>query len=136
MNADCVVTTNIGEINDRFNNAKERALIAIGMAAERHAKEYCTAVDTGRLRNSITFATSTVNSGEKYKYKDNHNKNYDYDIGAVTSDKYVYIGSNVEYAPYIEYGHHSYAGLHYLKKAAADHKEEYKRLVEESMRNA
>lgn len=57
-----------------------KALEKIGLIAERYAKEKCV-VDTGRLRNSISHQVD---------------------------DKTVYIGTNVEYAPYIEFG----TGIH------------------------
>lgn len=53
-----------------------RALEAVGITLEGYAKLLCP-VDTGRLRNSITHD--------------------------VRDDK-VYIGTNVEYAAYVEYG--------------------------------
>lgn len=105
------IDDNSDEINQNMDAAIERGLIAVGMTAETYAKEYCTAVDTGRLRGSITHSV-------------------------VSEEKSVYIGTNVEYAPYIEYGHHSYAGLHFIKKAASNHSAEYKKLIEDSMKNA
>lgn len=63
------------------------ALIELGETAEGYAKLKITEngnVDTGRLRNSIAHRV---------------------DMGA----KCVYIGSNVEYAPYIEFGTGLYA---------------------------
>jgi hypothetical protein len=91
------------------NGAIPRGLEAIGLAAESHAKKYETAVDTGRLRNSISHATD---------------------------DEAAYIGTNVEYAPYIELGAQGRKGLHFLQKAATQHGDEYKRLMEDSMKNA
>lgn len=91
------------------NGAIPRGLEAIGLAAEGHAKKYETAVDTGRLRNSISHATD---------------------------DSAAYIGTNVEYAPYIELGARGKDGLHFLQKAASNHTAEYKRLMEDSMKNA
>ena len=91
------------------NGAIPRGLEAIGLAAEGHAKKYETAVDTGRLRNSISHATD---------------------------DEAAYIGTNVEYAPYIELGAQGRKGLHFLQKAATQHGDEYKRLMEDSMKNA
>jgi phage gpG-like protein len=91
------------------NGAIPRGLEAIGLAAEGHAKKYETAVDTGRLRNSISHATD---------------------------NEAAYIGTNVEYAPYIELGARGKDGLHFLQKAATQHTAEYKRLMEDSMKNA
>ena len=89
------------------NGAIPRGLEAIGLAAEGHAKKI-TPVDTGRLRNSISH----------------------------TSDaEAAYIGTNVEYAPYVELGARGRDGKHMLQRAATEHTEEYKRLMEDSMKN-
>ena len=88
--------------------AKKRGLEAIGLIAEGHAKKE-TPVDTGRLRNSISHATD---------------------------DEAAYIGTNVEYAPYVELGSKGRPGVHMLKRAATEHADEYKRLMEDSMKNA
>ena len=100
---------NTDEVLSALEKAKKCGLEAIGLAAEGHAKKYETAVDTGRLRNSISHAT-------------------DYEA--------AYIGTNVEYAPYIELGARGKEGLHFLQKAASNHTDEYKRLMEDSMKNA
>lgn len=46
------------EVLDALRNAVERAAMVIGETAVKHAKDNITAqeaVDTGRLRNSITY---------------------------------------------------------------------------------
>ena len=83
-----------------FKRAKDEAvaaaLEAIGLTAERHAKERCP-VDTGRLRNSITHATEHY-SGQG-SYADNHGNGYNDATARASPEKNaVYIGSNVEYA--------------------------------------
>ena len=100
---------NTDEVLSALEKAKKRGLEALGLAAEGHAKKYETAVDTGRLRNSISHATD---------------------------DEAAYIGTNVEYAPYIELGARGRDGLHFLQKAASNHTAEYKKLMEDSMKNA
>lgn len=105
--ADVQFTDNSGAVLELMERAKKNALFAIGVTAEKHAKEYETAVDTGRLRNSITHAE---------------------DEGA------AYIGTNVEYAPYIELGSRHNKALHFLQKAAANHADEYKELTEKAMK--
>jgi phage gpG-like protein len=100
---------NTDEVLYALEKAKKRGLEAIGLVAEGHAKKYETAVDTGRLRNSISHATDK---------------------------EAAYIGTNVEYAPYIELGARGKDGLHFLQKAASNHSDEYKRLMENSIKNA
>lgn len=86
----------------------KNSLEAIGLTAETYAKE-ATPVDTGRLRNSISHAVD----GEA-----------------------VYIGSNVEYAPYVELGTSRAKAHHMLQKAATEHSAEYKRLAEDAVKSA
>ena len=99
---------NTDEVLSALEMAKKRGLEAIGLTAEGHAKKE-TPVDTGRLRNSISHATD---------------------------DEAAYIGTNVEYAPYVELGARGRQGKHMLKRAATEHADEYKRLMEDSMKNA
>ena len=99
---------NTDEVLSALERAKKRGLEAIGLTAEGHAKKE-TPVDTGRLRNSISHTTD----GEA-----------------------AYIGTNVEYAPYVELGSRGRQGKHMLQRAASEHTDEYKRLMEDSMKNA
>ena len=99
---------NTDEVLSSLEKAKKRGLEAIGLVAEGHAKKL-TPVDTGRLRNSISHATD----GEA-----------------------AYIGTNVEYGPYVELGSPTIKAHHMLQKAATEHTDEYKRLMEDSMKNA
>ena len=88
--------------------AKDRALEAVGLQGEMYAKMLCP-VDTGRLRNSITH----------------------------TSDgEYAYIGTNVEYAPYVEFGTSKMAAQPFIRPAAEDHAEEYGQIFDTYFRNA
>lgn len=66
-------------------------------------------VDTGRLRNSISHTVD---------------------------DEAAYIGTNVEYSPYVELGARGRKGVHMLQRAASEHTDEYKRIMEDAMRHA
>ena len=101
-------TNNADDILRLLERGKRNALTAIGATAETYAKN-ATPVDTGRLRNSISHAVD----GEA-----------------------VYIGSNVEYAPYVELGTSRAKAHHMLQKAATEHSAEYKRLAEDAFYNA
>lgn len=91
-----------GDNVDLFKNASDeaisRALEAIGLTAEAYAKLKCP-VDTGRLRNSITHTVK---------------------------DDTVYIGTNVEYAVYVEMGTKNTRAQPYLRPAATNHTSEYR----------
>lgn len=132
---------NTDEVLSALDKAKIRGLTAIGMTAEGHAKKKITqakAVDTGRLRNSITFAVSGE-SANISSYSGDHGEEGGTYSGTAPNDKEkaVYIGTGVEYAIGIETGSHRKAGgVHFLQDAATGHTDEYKRLMEDSMKNA
>ena len=110
--ADIKFTSNVNDILRRMEKGKRNALTAIGSSAETHTKDNITAddlIDTGRLRNSISYAVD----GEA-----------------------AYIGTNVEYAPYLELGTKKIAAHHYLKRAATEHKDEYKNLTVQAVKKA
>ena len=132
---------NSEEYKDLLNQAIRRGLRTIGMRAETHAKENCP-VDTGYASNSITFALSGESAAIS-SYEADRGKNgkppktgkYSGTMGN-TEDKYVVIGSNVEYFPFIEEGARGRKARHTLRKAATDHKDEYKQLLTDSIKNA
>lgn len=122
------IKNNTSLVREALAGATNLALEAIGTKAEKYAKEE-TPVDLGRLRNSMTH---------------------------VVQDNSVYIGTNVEYAPYVELGTGIYASdgkgrkdpwvyfdektkkfrltrgskpHHMIRRAATEHTDEYKQIV-------
>lgn len=127
-----VFNDNSKEVLSEMQSAIERALEKCGIAAEGFAKKLVP-VDTGNLRNSIT-----------HKVVENE----------------VYIGTNNEYAAYVELGtgkfaeggrkdpwvyqdeegrwHHTdgQRAQPYLKPAVADHKQTYRNIIKDELENA
>lgn len=147
------ITDNSGEVLRQFEKSLQIALEAVATQAESHAKQVITdtlvygkvnlmsvahekdnsRVDTGRMRNSVAHTV-------------------------VKHD--AYIGTNVPYAVYHELGTGIYASqaggrqtpwvyydskgkahrtrglypIHFLKKAASEHSEEYKAIIEKILR--
>lgn len=93
---------NSAAIIAKFNEAKQKALVAIAFTAEGHAKGKTPTI-TGRLKNSIG--------------------------NAVAGDSAV-IGTNVEYGPYVEFGTRNRPGVHMIQRACQDHASEYKDIAE------
>ena len=91
---------NRDEFKRGLHAALATALEEIGLTAEGYAKRACP-VDVGRLRNSITHI---VDEGGKC----------------------AVIGTNVEYAPYVELGTRNQKPQPYLKPAAEDHASTYR----------
>lgn len=91
------------------------AMELVGQAGENNAKFEITAlgaVDTGNLRNSITHFYSQSDA------------------------KNVYIGTNVEYAPYVEFGTSKFPKERpFLRNAVTNNSSEYKTIVEEVLKS-
>lgn len=105
------ITDKSREVLEAMKEQVILGLAAVGQEAEGYAKEGCP-VDTGRLRNSIT---NKVEEGEMA----------------------VYIGTNVEYAPKVEYEdrEHKTGGAHFLRNAVSDHTDHFKTIIEAALKN-
>ena len=102
-------TDNSKEVSEDIKAALLRGLETCGLVAEGYAKKLAP-VDTGNLRNSITH---TVDDGEPA----------------------AYIGTDVEYAPYVCLGTIHMKAQPFLKPAVNDHKDEYRKILENSLKN-
>lgn len=124
--AEVELSDNSKEILEALGEQIGVALAAIGAEAEGYAKENCP-VDTGRLRNSISFATSTA-----HENTDTPKQSGDDDMHGTPEEGAVYIGTNVEYAEQIEYSEypHKVGRAHFLRDAAATHGDHYKAILE------
>ena len=111
-----VFTDNLDEVLRALDGAIETGLVKIGAAAQGYAKDN-TPVRTGILRNSIGVE---VKKDEKAAY-----------IGTMV-DKFP----DKPYGQYVELGARGRTGVHMLQRAASEHGDEYKQLMEDSMKNA
>jgi HK97 gp10 family phage protein len=130
------MTSHKDEVFDEIDSKIEIALEKIGLRAETHAKEKCT-VDTGLLRNSLTHALDGESTAIT-EYQDNAGEqkgSYSGNAPKGSSGKrVVYIGTNVEYAPYVEYGTSKQDPQPFLKPAVTDHIDKYKKIVKSTLK--
>ena len=115
------------EVLEALELAKSAALEAIGAKAAGYAFMLSPA-DTGRLRNSLTWATKET-EGRTFSYSDDEGVQYSYEIGNGVEKDSVYVGTNVEYAIYQEMGTSKIDAQPYLKPAVENHREEYVRIA-------
>ena len=114
--ADISITLEVNNtdlVKEALQSAIDKALEEIGLQAQNYATAICP-VDTGRLKNSITHMQENENT--------------------------EVIGTNVEYAPYVEMGHHTASGSYvapqpFLEPAVMEHVDEYKQMVMECLQN-
>ena len=128
-------TDNSKKVLSEFNNAVERGLEAIGQTAEGYAKDDCP-VDTGRLRNSITYKTTDA-QGTPNASGGEHARPSDYSPHSNAEKNAVYIGTNVEYAQAVEYSdkpEHETGKAHFLRDSATQHSEHYRKIMEASLK--
>lgn len=98
------------EVEDAVHQSVITGLNACGMVAETYAKKEAP-VDTGRLRNSISHKVDK-------------------------NEPAAYIGTNVEYAPYQEFGtRRGVKAKHFLRNAAQNHTAEYKSILENALKS-
>lgn len=120
---DITVISNRAAVLAATEGAIKKALEICGGKAETYAKMLCP-VDTGRLRSSLTHQADGYDT--------------------------MLIGSNVDYAPYVELGHHQQPGRYvpaigkrlvaswvegkpYLRPAIEDHLSEYQGILNEEL---
>ena len=128
----------IPEVQEEITKALERAFTQIGMECMGYAAANAPH-DTGLLRNSITYAVDghSVNKGsyEADNPKEGKPSSGSYSSGKVgnTNGMGVTVGTNVEYAPYQEYGTSrmkaANAGRGFLRPAFEDHLNEYEQIL-------
>ena len=111
-----VFTDNIDEVLRALDCAIETGLVKIGAAAQSYAKDN-TPVRTGTLRDSIGVE---VKKDEKAAY-----------IGTMEGR---FPGK--PYGKYVELGARGRPGVHMLQRAATEHTDEYKKIMEDAMKNA
>ena len=103
------IDSHVDEITAEMQTKINSWLEAIGQDAASTAADFAP-VDTGRLKNSISHAV-------------------------VEDAKTVYIGTNVEYAPFQELGtSRGIPGKHFLQFGATAHADEYKAMLENILR--
>ena len=111
-----VFTDNLQEVLKALDGALETGLVKIGAAAQGYAKDN-TPVRTGTLRDSI---------GVEVK----------------PDEKAAYIGTMVDrfpkkpYGKYVELGARGRPGVHMLQRAASEHTDEYKKIMEDALKHA
>lgn len=110
MTTDVKFTDNSKEVLEMLSSAMEAALSEIGEKAVGYAKQNAP-VDTGRLRDSIKY---TVDPDEKS----------------------VSVGSDVEYAQYVENGTSRTKPRPFLGPAMSDHAQEYEQIMKSHMQDA
>ena len=119
-------TSNVDHVKRITAAAKMAALEKMGGRAETHAKEVCP-VDTGRLKGSITHQKQDENT--------------------------MLVGTNVDYAPYVELGHNQEVGRYvpaigkrlvashvdgkpFIRPAIENYISEYQDIVRKEFKNA
>ena len=129
------VTDNSQEVLDELKKRIAQGLNAIGVTAEKHAKANCP-VDTGRLRNSITYAV-TGGQGSPNTEGGQAAKPSDYAKHAEPEYNEVVVGTNVEYAARQElydYAHHN-GRAHFIRDSLATHGDDFKKLMEAALKD-
>lgn len=125
----------IKELNEKI----DIALTKCGIVAENYAVQEIEnnprRVDTGLLRNSITYALHGKSANKGSYHSDDNSKSGSYSGTADDGKNAVYIGSNVEYAQYVHYGTTRMIPNRFLENAVEKHQDEYKNIIKTELSN-
>lgn len=107
--SEVIIESHIGEVKAELAQRIPTILEALAIEAEGNAVTEITelgAVDTGRLRGSITHTTDQDSA---------------------------YIGTDVEYAQYVELGTYKMAARPFLRNAITKYTDDYKRIIQSGL---
>lgn len=144
------VQDNTDEVMAKIDEKIVQALDLMGEVVEGYAKDDCP-VDTGLLRNSITHAVSGQGAAATTYHADRGSTGqrstsayagvvrigrYNGPIGDA-NEKACYVGSNVEYAPFVEFrdASHQVGKAHFLRDAGQDHINELRDVAQKTLRS-
>lgn len=127
----------LAELEERIKDA----LVMCGEQAVRNAvieiQRNPKRVDTGLLKNSITYALAGEEAAQR-SYAADHSKNGDLNYGhysGITPSRpdTIYIGTNVEYAVYVHEGTMRMIPNRFLRNALDNHANDYYSLIKQML---
>ena len=141
--ADFKVIDNSKEYIEAVNKAADKILEEIGIEMERAAKKEIAAtpkrIDTGLLRNSITYALDGGPAAISSYKADDGSKSGSY-AGTMPSEpegsSAVFIGTNVEYAIYVHEGTRRMTPNRFLRNALEKNETQIKAWIEKGLKEA
>lgn len=125
----------------KTEEAMKKTAQMLGMAIETNAKQL-SPVDTGLLRNSITYAVGGQSPANP-TYTDNSGAVIGHYEGTATNDSdgevTVTVGTNVNYAPYQELGHFTVNGnwvapQAFLRPAIQNNMNQIAQIIEQNLK--
>jgi len=137
------INSHVDVVKKELEDRSQIVLEALGLQAQGNAiteisrmvydtPQSPTYKRTGRLRNSITYVTAK-SQGTPNTQPGQRAEPSDYAPNGTPDADKVYIGTNVEYAPYIELGARSMPPRPFLKNAITGYKEEYKDIIKKGL---
>lgn len=131
---DVKFTDNSNQFLDALKDQIALGLEAVGAQAQNYAVRNCP-VDMGRLRNSITWAVEG-GQGDANTMPKEKAMPKDYEKHGEPPKNEMYIGTNVEYAQYVEFRdnvEHVNGKAHFLRDALANHNTKYKAILQAAL---
>ena len=132
------MTSNVERVKKKTREALVLALRKIGLKAESYVMNLAP-VDTGFLRNSITHGLGGLNTSKAVYEADDKERNPA--IGKykgrfpVDDENHVtlYVGTNVEYAPYQELGTVKMKAQPYLRPGIESNQAEFEQIIRDEL---
>lgn len=142
--ADVRIDDHSEEYLKQVEEAIERGLLGIGIHIEGEAKEELEnspkRIDTGLLRNSITYAMDGEAPAAATYHADKENADGSISIGSYSGTapkegkgRSVIVGTNVEYALYVHEGTVRMTANRYLKNAVERNKDQIVKYIKDAL---
>ena len=129
---------NTDKILEALEEQAHNAMLDVGMIASGDVAEFIRdegIVDTGLLRNSITFALAGESPQIDSYSADKGDGEGSYSGSAPTAEHpTVYIGTNVEYAKYVQYGTSRMTARDFMFAPLRKNIEGYKQIIEKYLK--
>lgn len=138
-----IINDNRKEVLDELEQVIKRALTDVGIeAVDNIVSKGNFPVDTGLLRNSITFAVSgEAPQISSYRADKPRKGSSTIESGMYTGsapndkNKAVYIGTNVHYAKYVQYGTSKMVARDFMNAPLKANLKHYKEIIEHHLKD-
>lgn len=141
MNMEILIDDHSAEFIEAKNAAVEKFLYEAGLHLEGQAAKALEMsprrVDTGLLRNSVTFGIGG-SSPEKTDYSADKGDGHGSYSGTLPNDaageKTLYIGTNVEYAIYVHEGTRRMTANPFIRRAVEANKDQFQEKLKQALK--
>jgi len=127
---------NSADVLNQLAKNVEKALEMIGLHWQRRATEQATkmgVVDTGRFRSSLSYITPESESGANKQRRVSKASQDGDTLTGKAPKNIVVVGTNVEYAPYLEFGSRGRPARPTIQNSVINYQKDYAKIAQQTL---